>query len=130
MRPAFRLILAAAIAVIITSASRAQQPEKYSKRNVFVFAPQPADPALTEIPRDDIDTVLGAQAELRLRPNAATELYLWVLNPRDGDPAKDREEFVVEMEAARGGPVVRKSVVIPARTPRPPSHRHREWSCR
>ena len=58
----------------------------------------------------------GAKAELNLRPNAATELYLWVLNPKEGDPAKDREEFTVEMEAARGGPVARTKVVIPSKT--------------
>jgi carboxypeptidase family protein len=127
MRSAFRLVLSALLAVAAASGTRAQQPEKYSRTNVFTFAPVPAPPELTEIPRDKIDEVLGAQAELKLRPNVSTELYLWVLNPNDGNPAKDRHEFVVEMEVARGGAVVRQNVVIPARTwarvrlPKPPA---------
>jgi hypothetical protein len=125
MRSAFRLILAAAIAVVVGSASRAQ--DKFSRTTVFTFAPAPTDPALTEIAEGKIYDVIGAQAELSLRPNATQELYLWVLNPKEGDPAKDREEFTVEMEAARGGPVARTKVVIPAKTwvrvrlPKPPA---------
>jgi hypothetical protein len=127
MRSAFRLILAAAMAATLASSLRAQQPDKYSRTTVFTFAPAPTDPALTEIPERQIYEVTGAKAELTLRPNATSELYLWVLNPKEGDPAKDREEFTVEMEAARGGPAARTKVVIPAKTwvrvrlPKPPA---------
>ena len=50
MRPAFQLILAAAIAVVLASSIRAQQPDKFSRTTVFTFAPAPTDPTLSEIP--------------------------------------------------------------------------------
>jgi len=127
MRQIFRLVLALAVAIVIANGSRAQQPDKFSRTNVFTFAPAPAPIDLTEIPRGDIDIKLGAKAELKLRPNTATELYLWVLNPNDGDPKKDKDEFTIEMQAAKGGPVVRTKAVIPASTwarvrlPKPPA---------
>src|SRR6478672_10123504 len=111
MRQTFRLVLALAVAIVIANGSRAQQPDKFSRTNVFTFAPAPAPLDVTEIPRGDIDSKLGAKAELKLRPNTATELYLWVLNPNDGDPKKDRDEFTIEMQAAKGGPVVRIKAV-------------------
>lgn len=119
MRQTFRLILAAAVAVLIANGSRAQQPDKFSRTNVFTFAPLPAPGDATEIPAlptEKIEDAVGATAKLSLRPNAATELYLWVKNPNTGDPAKDKDEFTVEMQVAKGGPAVRTKVVIPVQT--------------
>src|SRR5262245_39161375 len=113
MRRAFRLVLAAAVAVLATSSSRAQKPnpnEKYSRTNVFTFAPAPSK--ITEIP-DGKSNDLKAQAALQVRPNATTELYLWVKNPNP-----EQEEFTVEVagpEDALGKAafVVRTKVTIP-----------------
>src|SRR5438067_3676984 len=108
MRHAARLTLAVAVWLLAAGGTRAQQ---LSPTNVFTFAPAPSD--LTEVPdADDITTKLKARAELKVRPNAATELYLWVLNPT---PNKDR--FVVEVKGAGGALAVRTAeVTIPANT--------------
>ena len=71
---------------------------------------------MTEVPNRDVTDVLRASTDLKLRPNSTSELYLWVLNPNAGDPAKDRQEFTVEMQVARGGPTARTKVTIPAQT--------------
>jgi len=60
--------------------------------SVFTFATSPAPSDLTEIPRNDIDKKLDASAAIKLRPNVATELYMWVLNPTE-----DKDVFTIEV---------------------------------
>ncbi len=107
MRQAFRAVLAAAIVFLAASGTRAQQ---FSSTNVITFAPVPAGD-LTEVPRADIDDKLNAKTDLRLRPNVATELYLWVLNPNE-----DKDEFIVELKDAKDTFSVRAKVTIPGNT--------------
>ena len=107
MRSAFRVILAAAVVFLAASGTRAQQ---FSNKLVFTFAPAPLGD-LTEVSDADLKEKVKAQAELRLRPNVATELYLWVLNPKE-----DREEFTVELKDAKDSFAVRTKVSIPGNT--------------
>ena len=114
MRPAFRLILAAAIAIVLASGIRRSHPRSTRGRTCSRLRPLPTARHLTEIPERDI-TMYSAQGGPR--PSAERDHGTLPLGaqPEEGDPAKDREEFTVEMEAARGGPVARTKVVIPAR---------------
>jgi hypothetical protein len=98
------LILAVAVAFLAVSGTRAQE---FS--NVFTFAPAPAGD-ITELPRGDINK-LNARAELQFRPNTATEVYMWVLNPLGND-----DEFTVEMRDTTDTVVARKKVTIPVNT--------------
>ena len=41
MRQIFRLVLALAVAIVIANGSRAQQPDKFSRTNVFTFRQPP-----------------------------------------------------------------------------------------
>ena len=97
MRYAFQLVLATGAIFAATAGSDAQDEPNanFSKTNVFTFAPAPSK--LTKIPRDDIDKVLNASGTPTLRPNTATELYLWVLNPTE-----DEKKVVVELKGAKG----------------------------
>jgi len=108
MRHAFRLILAAAVALLAATGTRAQQPTgRPSPTNVFTFAPAPS--ALKAIPRADIDKTLNARAAVQVRPNTATELYLWVLNP-----TAEEDEFTVEVRDGKDGLLARTKATIPA----------------
>ncbi len=106
MRFAFRFLLCAALACCATAGTRA---DEFSTTSVFTFAPAPS--ALTSVAKDDPDTKLKAKAELNVRPNTATEVYLWVLNPTD-----DKDEFTVEVKGSKDSPSVRTKVNIPGKT--------------
>ena len=111
MRHAFRLVLAVAVAILATSGSRAQQ---FSGTSVFTFATAPAPSDLAEIPRNDIDKKLDASAAIKLRPNIATELYMWVLNP-NGDKG-DIDVFTIEVKGANGAILSSTKATIPGNT--------------
>jgi hypothetical protein len=103
MRPLFQFLLAT---VLVASATSGSQAEQFSPTNVFTFAPAPSD--RTEVDKGEADSKLGAKAEIKVRPNSATELYLWVLNP-----TADKDDFTVEVKGSQGSPPVRTKVTIP-----------------
>jgi hypothetical protein len=110
MRQAFQLILATGAIFAATVGSQAQDEANanFSKTNVFTFAPIPSK--LTRIPRDDIDKVLNASGTPTLRPNTATELYLWVLNPTE-----DEKKVIVELKGAKGSITSVAKATIPGK---------------
>jgi hypothetical protein len=107
MRLPFQFLLAAVLVASATAGSHAQ--EKFSTTNVFTFAPAPSK--YTEVAKGEADTKLGAKAEIKVRPNSTTELYLWVLNP-----TTDKNDFTVEVTGPQGSPAVRTKVTIPDNT--------------
>lgn len=110
MRRAFQLVLATGAIFAATMGSRAQDEPStnFSKTNVFTFAPAPSK--LTKIARDDIDKVLNASGTPTLRPNTATELYLWVLNP-----SEDEKKVIVELKGAKGLIAATTKATIPGK---------------
>src|SRR5580704_19642250 len=110
MRHAFQLVLATGAIFAATAGSDAQDEPiaNFSKTNVFTFAPAPS--TLTKIPRDDIDMVLNASGTPTLRPNTATELYLWVLNPTE-----DEKKVIVELKGAKGSITSVAKATIPGK---------------
>src|SRR5262249_29998122 len=73
------------------------------------FAPAPH--TFNEVPNNDV-AKLRASAELKLRPNTTTELYLWVLNPTE-----NKDDFIVEVAGPKGSLAVRSKVIsIPGDT--------------
>ena len=110
MRHLFLLILATSALFAATAGGQAQDEPKadFSRTNVFTFAPAPSK--LTKIPRDEIDKILNASGAPALRPNAATELYLWVLNPTE-----DEKKVVVELKGSKGQIVTTVRATIPGK---------------
>jgi hypothetical protein len=110
MKYAFQLVLATGAIFAATAGSDAQDEpnSNFSKTNVFTFAPAPSK--LTKIPRDDIDKVLNASGTPTLRPNTATELYLWVLNPTE-----DEKKVIVELKGAKGSIATATKATIPGK---------------
>jgi hypothetical protein len=75
---------------------------------VFAFAPAPSK--LTKI-RNDIENELNARGVPELRPNTATELYLWVLNPTE-----DEKKVIVELKSGKGSISATAKATIPGKT--------------
>jgi hypothetical protein len=110
MRNLFQLVLATGAVFAATMGSQAQDEPRanYSKTNVFTFAPAPSK--LTKIARDDIDKLLNASGTPSLRPNTATELYLWVLNPTE-----DEKKVIVELKSEKGSIAATAKATIPGK---------------
>ncbi|HEV3383190.1 MAG TPA: hypothetical protein VG097_00165, partial [Gemmata sp.] len=110
MRTIFQLILATGAVFAATLGGQAQDDPRanYSNTNVFTFAPAPSK--LTKIRRDDIDKELNASGTPALRPNTATELYLWVLNPTE-----DEKKVIVELKSEKGSINATAKATIPGK---------------
>jgi Carboxypeptidase regulatory-like domain len=105
MRSAFQFLLTASLVLCAAASSQAQ----FSTTNVFTFSTERSD--LKEVAKADADTKLHAKTELKVRPNAGTEVYLWVLNP-----TADKDDFTVEVKGLKGSPTVQTKVSIPGNT--------------
>src|SRR5262245_659653 len=106
MRHALRVPLIVPLLLCAVGGSRAQ--ENFSKTTVFGFARSPSKE--TAVPKAQEKDKLGLTADLKVRPNTATELYLWVLNPTEND-----DTFTVELSGG-GVATARTKVTIPGNT--------------
>jgi len=106
MRHVLRAFLIAPLMFWAAGGTRAQEPLP-----VFGFARAPIPE--TQVPEADRKAKLNltAGAELKVRPNTGTELYLWVRNPTEND-----DTFFVELSGANGALNVRAKVSIPGNT--------------
>ena len=106
MKPATRLLLAPALLALMAATADAQ-PEKFSGKAVFAFAPKPFVNAAADPVKD-----FGATLDINVRPNQANEFYLFAYNPEAIE-----KTYVVDLKGT--DPAVKvaaqsKAITIPA----------------
>jgi hypothetical protein len=106
MRHVLRALLLVPLLLCAASNSRGQD------QSVFGFARAPStEKAVPADKRASLLPDLSSGAELKVRPNAGTELYLWVRNPTENE-----DTFLVELTGASGAINVRAQVTAPPNT--------------